>query len=112
MNLLKLLILSIGMSAATTGLAQEGNVCQSMCASEQRVCRVDAASQATERPLAPSEISQRNPLARVAEGEVAGHGTRALATTGQTNRRLDRIGACEKSFEQCRRSCAATPVER
>jgi hypothetical protein len=91
----------------TTGsaLAAETNFCTSMCESTQRECRVEASSGGKERFVPPPETAARNPLARTAEGAVPGQGARALQAAGDTHRRLDRAGACDKTYQQCTRSC-------
>jgi hypothetical protein len=95
----------LGMLAAGSALAAETNFCTSMCESTQRECRVDASSGGKERFAAPPETAARNPLARTAEGAVPGQGARALQAAGDTHRRLDRTGACDKAYQQCTRSC-------
>jgi hypothetical protein len=99
------LIACFGMLATGSALAAETNFCTSMCESTQRECRVEASSGGKERFMPPPETAARNPLARTAEGEVPGQGARALQAAGDTHRRLDRTGACDKSYQQCKRSC-------
>lgn len=93
------------MLATGAALAAETNFCTSMCESAQRECRVEARSGGKERLVPPPETAARNPLARTAEGEVPGQGARALQAAGDTHRRLDRTGACDTSYQQCKRSC-------
>lgn len=99
------LITCLGMLASGPALAAETNFCTSMCESTQRECRVEASSGGKERFMPPPETAARNPLARTAEGEVPGQGARALQAAGDTHRRLDRTGACDMSYQQCKRSC-------
>jgi hypothetical protein len=99
------LIACFGMLATGSALAAETNFCTSMCESTQRECRAEASSGGKERFMPPPETGARNPLARTAEGEVPGQGARALQAAGDTHRRLDRTGACDKSYQQCKRSC-------
>jgi len=93
------------MLATGSALAADTNFCTSMCESTQRECRVDASSGGKERFVPPPETAARNPLARTAEGAVPGQGARALQAAGDTHRRLDRAGACDKAYQQCTRSC-------
>jgi hypothetical protein len=86
-------------------LAAETNFCTSMCESTQRECRVEASSGGKERFVPPPETAARNPLARPAEGAVPGQGARALQAAGDTHRRLARTDTCDKSYQQCKRSC-------
>ena len=99
------LITCLGMLATGSALAAETNFCTSMCESTQRECRVEASSGGKERFVPPPETAARNPLARTAEGAVPGQGARALQAAGDTHRRLDRVGACDKAYQQCKRSC-------
>lgn len=112
MNRLTLLILVAGMTVANACVAQDAPFCQSMCTSEQRACRAAAQLLPREQSLMPSETSNRNPLARTAEGAVPGQGTRALAAAGDTNRRLDRVDACNATHARCTRSCQPDTVKR
>ena len=104
----------VGLTIPGLSLANEVTFCQSICESQQRECRANAAP--LERagllapsdpaaPSAPSSIYQRNPLARTAAGAVPGQGSLALRAAGDANRRLDRAGACDDTFQGCRRSC-------
>jgi hypothetical protein len=93
------------MLATGSALAAETNFCTSMCESTQRECRAEASSGGKERFMPPPETAARNPLARTAEGEVPGQGARALQAAGNTHRRLDRADRCDKSYQQCKRSC-------
>ena len=95
----------LGMLATGSVLAADANFCTSMCESTQRECRVDASAGGKERFIPPAEAAARNPLARTAEGEVPGQGARALQAAGDTHRRLDLTGACDKAYQQCKRSC-------
>jgi hypothetical protein len=99
------LMVCLGMLPTGSVLAADTNFCTSMCESTQRECRVQASSGGKERFAAPPETSARNPLARTAEGEVPGQGARALQAAGNTQRRLDRAGACDQAYQQCTRSC-------
>ncbi|MEM8513386.1 hypothetical protein RCH14_002716 [Massilia sp. MP_M2] len=103
------LMACLGMVAAGSVLAADANFCTSMCESTQRECRAQASSGGKERFAAPPETSARNSLARTAEGEVPGQGARALQAAGDTQRRLDRTGACDKAYQQCTRSCVVQP---
>ena len=111
----------VGLTVPGLSLANEASFCESVCESQQRECRVKAAPLeragllAPSDPSAPSSIYQRNPLARTAAGAVPGQGSLALRAAGDTNRRLDRAGACDDAFQGCRRSCVvqsqtATPA--
>lgn len=99
------LITCLGLLPTGSALAAETNFCTSMCESAQRECRVEASSGGKERFVPPPETAARNPLARTAEGEVPGQGARALQAAGDTHRRLARTGACDTSYQQCKRSC-------
>jgi hypothetical protein len=99
------LIACLGMLATGPALADDTNFCTSMCESTQRECRVEASSDVRKRFVPPPETSARNPLARTAESEVPGHGARALQAAGDTHRRLNRTGACDNAYQQCKRSC-------
>ena len=95
----------LGMLATGPVLAADANFCTSMCESAQRECRVEDSAGGKERFVPPPETAARNPLARTAEGAVPGQGARALQAAGDTHRRLDRTGVCDKSYQQCKRSC-------
>ncbi|MEW7851277.1 hypothetical protein AB2N08_21525 [Massilia aurea] len=95
----------VGVLAASQSLAADANFCTSMCESAQQECRAEARSGGNERFMPPPD-NTRNPLARTAESEVPGQGTRALQAAGDTHRRLDRTSACEKSYQHCTRSCS------
>jgi hypothetical protein len=99
------LMACLGMLATGPALAADTNFCTSMCESTQRECRVEASSGGKERFVPPPETAARNPLARTAEGAVPGQGARALQAAGDTHRRLDRADSCDKSYQQCKRSC-------
>jgi hypothetical protein len=99
------LMACLGMLATCPALAADTNFCTSMCESTQRECRVEASSGGKERFVPPPETAARNPLARTAEGAVPGQGARALQAAGDTHRRLDRADSCDKSYQQCKRSC-------
>ncbi|MBD8658058.1 hypothetical protein IFT68_20810 [Oxalobacteraceae sp. CFBP 13730] len=99
------LMACLGMLATGPALAADTNFCTSMCESTQRECRVEASSDVRKRFVPPPETSARNPLARTAESEVPGQGARALQAAGDTHRRLDRTGACDNAYQQCKRSC-------
>jgi hypothetical protein len=99
------LMACLGMLAIGPALAADTNFCTSMCESTQRECRVEASSGGKERFVPPPETAARNPLARTAEGAVPGQGARALQAAGDTHRRLDRTDSCDKSYQQCKRSC-------
>jgi hypothetical protein len=99
------LMACLGMLATGPALAADTNFCTSMCESTQRECRVEASSGGKERFVPPPETAARNPLARTAEGAVLGQGARALQAAGDTHRRLDRADRCDKSYQQCKRSC-------
>jgi hypothetical protein len=99
------LMACLGVLATGPALAADTNFCTSMCESTQRECRVEASSGGKERFVPPPETAARNPLARTAEGAVPGQGARALQAAGDTNRRLDRADSCDKSYQQCKRSC-------
>ncbi|MBD8629417.1 hypothetical protein IFT64_21010 [Oxalobacteraceae sp. CFBP 8753] len=99
------LMACLGMLATGPALAADTNFCTSMCESTQRECRVEASSGGKERFVPPPETAARNPLARTAEGAVPGQGARALQAAGDTHRRLDRADRCNKSYQQCTRSC-------
>lgn len=106
MKRLALLIACLAASAAQTCLAEDAAFCKSMCVSEQRECRADAQLQPKEERLMPGDTADRNPLARAAQNEVQGAGTRALGAAGDTNRRVARVSACDTRYQQCTRSCA------
>ena len=114
MKRLACLIVLVGMTAAGSSLAADPAFCQSMCGSTQRECRAGAQLQPKEERLMANAEWERNPLARTAQGEVPGQGTRALKTAGDNHRREARIDACEASYQRCTRSCAvdAGPRER
>jgi len=99
------LMACLGMLATGPARAADTNFCTSMCESTQRECRVEASSGGKERFVPPPETAARNPLARTAEGAVPGQGARALQAAGDTHRRLDRADSCDKSYQQCKRSC-------
>lgn len=105
MNYRALFYLFSGLTVPGLSLANEASFCQSVCESQQRECRANAAPLERAGLLAPSDISQRNPLARTAAGAVPGQGSLALRAAGDANRRLDRAGACDDAFQGCRRSC-------
>jgi hypothetical protein len=109
MNRLTVFILGLGLSAAGACSAQDAQFCQSMCTSQQQECRASAQLTPKEELLMPSDASSRNPLARTAEGAVPGQGARALSAAGATNRRIDRIDACNATHQRCTRSCAVQP---
>ena len=107
----------VGLTIPGLSLANDAAFCKSVCESQQRECRANAAPLERAGLLAPSDISQRNPLARTAEGAVPGQGTLALRAAGDATRRLDRAGVCDDSFQGCRRSCdvessAARPIAK
>lgn len=86
----------------------DGAFCKSMCDSSQRECRANAQLQPKAERLASDNVAPvRNPLARVSEGAVASHGTRALGAAGDDGRRMARLGACDDALQRCTRSCAA-----
>ena len=97
----------VGLTIPGLSLANDAAFCKSVCESQQRECRANAAPLERAGLLAPSDISQRNPLARTAEGAVPGQGTLALRAAGDATRRLDRAGVCDDSLQGCRRSCDA-----
>lgn len=109
MNCLASLILGLGMSAAGACLAEDELFCKSMCTSEQRECRANAQLAPKEERLMPPDTSNRNPLARTAEGAVPGQGARALSAAGDNNRRFDRLDVCNNAYQRCTRSCAVPP---
>jgi len=99
------LMACLGMLATGPALAADTNFCTSMCESTQRECRAEASAGVRKRFVPPPETSARNPLARTAESEVPGQGARALQAAGDTHRRLDLAESCDKSYQQCKRSC-------
>ena len=98
-------MMCFGLLATGSALGADTNFCTSMCESTQRECRAAASSGGKERFMPPADTTARNPLARTAEGAVPGQGARALQAAGDTHRRLDRAGACDKAYQQCKQSC-------
>lgn len=108
MKRVALLFALLNMSAAFAAPNDDGAFCQSMCDSQQRECRASAQSPPKAEWLASDNKSLiRNPMARVSEGAVPGHGTRALGADGDNGRRMARLGACDDTLQRCTRSCAA-----
>ena len=97
------------LGAAAPALAADPAFCSSMCASEQRECRAGAQAQPLGERLTGATSEYRNPLARTAQGEVPGQGTRALDAAGDNGRRMARLDACDSALQRCTRSCAAPP---
>lgn len=103
-----LLFALLNMSVAFAAPNDDAAFCQSMCDSRQRECRAQAQEQPlAERLAVDTNAPARNPLARVSEGSVPGHGTRALGAAGDNGRRMARLGACDDTLQRCTRSCAA-----
>lgn len=98
----------LNMTSAIAAPAEDTAFCKSMCDSGQRECRAEAQLQPkAERSVSDNAAPVRNPLARVSEGAIAGHGTRALGADGDNGRRMARLGACDDALQRCTRSCAA-----
>lgn len=106
---LVLLGLVIAGATAAQTVARPGQdpaFCRSMCASEQNACRADARVQPQEERLAANDPADRNPFARTAQGQVPRTDMRALDAVGDENRKQQRLGACDATYQRCTRGCA------
>ncbi|WP_036167872.1 hypothetical protein [Massilia sp. 9096] len=87
--------------------ADDPAFCTSMCASEQNACRAQARLQTKEELFTLNDTPHRNPFARTAQEEVARPEQRALDAVGDQNRKQQRLGSCDSTYQRCTQSCAA-----
>jgi hypothetical protein len=107
MKRLAALTILLGLSSAS--FADEPAFCKSVCASEKTTCRADAQASEKSEGLLPTNVPDKNPFARTAQIQVRSDDGGALEKAGNDHRRMSRIGACEKTYQQCTRGCSAPP---
>lgn len=107
----RMALLTLGASIVLCGycLADDSLLCRSICNSEQSECK-SAAQYPQKGELLPApDVLRSNSLAWTASGAIPSQGTRALNSSGETNRKMERKEACNKSFERCVHECIIRP---
>jgi hypothetical protein len=111
MNRLAVLIACLAATASSlcfaAAPAEDPAFCRSMCSSEQNACRAEARVQPKEERFGANDFPERNPFARTAQQQVARPETRALDAAGDQNRKQQRLGSCDSTYQRCTQSCAA-----
>lgn len=109
MRLASLTLAMAGWLASPAAFAADPGFCHSVCDSERRACRADAAQLAAEDGDGLLAMQEKNQLARTASRTGAPPAAPALANERQAvqNRRIQRTAACESSYQRCERSCRA-----
>jgi hypothetical protein len=98
--------------AASASHAQDAGFCQSMCASERKECRAQAAEKAGYDSAPPLQIEDSNPHAQAAARRAGQPAEVRAAEKSSFQRALEERGArCDTRFRQCTRGCgpAAAP---
>lgn len=106
----RLLRIAIGAGAMIAGvcLANEPDICTSICATEKRECRAQAQRTTVEDTDPAIWMGEPNRVARDF-GEVRLHAQEARVTDARNfhNRRMERIHACDEKHMQCSNACAS-----
>ena len=98
-----------GWLVSTAAFAADPGFCHSVCDSERRACKADAQELAMEDREHLLAAEEKNRLARTAAntGAPSQTGARAPVETALQNRRMQRVAACDTTYQRCERSCRA-----
>lgn len=109
MRLASLILTLAGVLVAHAVLAADPGFCHSVCDSERRACKADVAQLAAEDGEGLLVMQEKNQLARTAArtGPPASDAARAGERSAIQNRRIQRMAACESTWQRCERSCKA-----
>ncbi|MFK3737181.1 hypothetical protein [Massilia sp. TN1-12] len=102
----RLAIVTILLGLSSASFAEEPALCTSMCASEKNACRADAQASEPSGSLVPTPVPEKNPFARTAQVQMRSDDGGALEKAGNDRRRMSRTGACEDTYQRCRRACS------
>lgn len=102
---MKPLIALMTLLLAGAAHADSGGLCQSVCATDKRECRSEAASLAEDDKLPLLSMEDRNPNARVARG-MADKPSEAQAKQGYESRRVREQRSCDTQYLRCVQACA------
>lgn len=111
---IQLVVILLGLMAASPIRAEEASICTSMCASEKEQCTIRARKQ-TEFDKSPA-MTEKNAFARTAahSGPKWSESERATERVATHQRDRERIDACDASYLRCTRACkpAVAPVTK
>lgn len=98
-----------GWLLSSAAYAADPGFCHSVCDSERRACKADAQQLAMEDREDLLAVEEKNRLARTAAntGAPSQTGARAPVETALQNRRMQRVAACDTTYQRCERSCRA-----
>lgn len=106
-RLLRMALWSGAMMAGVC-LANEPDVCSSLCAAEKRDCRAEAHKAAIDDTDPPFLMGESNRVARdFSEVRLHSQEVRARDIGDFRNRRMERVQACDEKYLRCANACAS-----